>query len=294
MKFQMVETVHAEGEIEVTLLCRTLEISRGGYYAWKKRPESQREQENRRLVEEIREIHEKSRGTYGSPRITEILRDRGRSVGENRVARLMQENGIQSCVSQKFKVVTTDSNHDLPIAPRVFEAENAAETLSAPNQAWAGDITYVPTNEGWLYLSVFLDVFTRKVVGHCADEHMRTELVLEALDMALGRQIVIQDRLIAHSDRGSQYAAEEFRERLDDAGIVASMSRKGNCYDNAFVESFFHTLKTELIYQTKFATREEAKRAIFEYIEVFYNRERIHSSIGYMTPTEFENQALAA
>lgn len=141
MKFQMVETVHAEDDIEVTLLCRTLEVSKSGYYAWRNRPESIREQENRSLLVEIREIHAKSRGTYGSPRITEILRDRGRSVGENRVAQLMQENGIQSCVSQKFKVVTTDSNHDLPIAPRVFEAENATEVLSTPNQAWAGDIS---------------------------------------------------------------------------------------------------------------------------------------------------------
>jgi len=294
MKFQMVEDVRAKDDIEVTLLCQTFEVSRDGYYAWRKRPESEREQDNRKLVEEIREVYEKSRGTYGSPRITEALRSEGHVVGENRVAKLMQENGIQSIVSQKFKVVTTDSNHDMPIAPRVFEAENASQTLTSPNQAWAGDITYVDTEEGWLYLSVFLDVFSRKVVGHAADEHMKTELVLEALEMALGRQMVIENQLIAHSDRGSQYAALEFRERLNKAGIVASMSRKGNCYDNSFVESFFHTLKTELVYQTKFATREEAKRAIFEYIEVFYNRERIHSSIGYMTPEEFENQALAA
>ncbi len=291
----MVEELNRDGKIEVNLSCETLGVSTSGYYAWRKRPESKRAQENEEIVEKIRVIHGKSRGTYGSPRVTERLREEeGMVIGENRVARLMRENAIRSCVAKRFTVQTTDSNHDLPIAERVFEAEYASAVLSAPNQAWCGDITYVDTDEGWLYLAVFLDVFSRKVVGHAAEEHMRTELVMEALAMALGRQIVIENQLIAHSDRGVQYAAGDYRSELKERGIVASMSRKGNCYDNAFVESFFHTLKTELVYQRKFATREEARQAIFEYIEVFYNRERIHSSIDYMTPEEFEKQALAA
>lgn len=286
----MVQSLRGE-DIEVSLACETLGVSRSGYYAWRSRPESERARENKELLERIRDLHRKSRGIYGSPRIHAALKEEGIACGENRVARLMSKNNVRSIVAKPFKVQTTDSNHELPIAGRVFEAEHAQTTLTAPNQVWCGDITYVPTEEGWLFLAVFLDVFSRKVVGHATADHMQTELVLEALDMALGGSALVRDQLIAHSDRGSQYAAEAFRERLKDEGIIASMSRKGNCYDNAFVESFFHTLKTELIYQTKFATREEAKRAIFEYIEVFYNRERIHSSIGYMTPTEFETLA---
>lgn len=280
--------------MEVQLACRTLGVSRGGYYAWKKRPESERALQNESLVAEIRSVHEASRGTYGSPRVTEALKDQGLKCSENRVARLMQENAVRSIVARKFKVQTTDSNHDLPIAPRIFEAEHATPVLTAPNQVWCGDITYVATKQGWLYLAIFLDVFTRKVVGHAADENMRVELVLEALEMALGRQTVKEGELIAHSDRGSQYAAEKFRKQLDANGIVASMSRRGNCYDNAFAESFFASLKMELIYQREFETREEAKAAIFEWIEAFYNRQRMHSSIGYMTPEEFEKKTKVA
>ena len=163
-----------------------------------------------------------------------------------------------------------------------------------PNEAWASDITYIATKEGWLFLAIFLDLFTRKVVGMAMADHLRTELVLEALDSALGREVISEDGLTAHSDRGVQFAADSYRNRLAAESITASMSRKGNCYDNAYVESFFHTLKTELIYRTEFATREEAKKAIFEFIEVWYNRERLHSSLGYKSPAEFERMALAS
>lgn len=275
------------------LLCDTLNISRSGYYAWKRRPESERDQKNRDLTARIRLIHDKSDGTYGSPRITAELRAEGTSCGKNRVARLMKQEGLASESVKKFKIKTTDSKHDLPIAERIFETEHV-ESVMAPNQVWGGDITYIETEEGWLFLAIFLDLFTRKVVGFSCDDNMRTELVLNALSMALGRQEVNEGELVAHTDRGSQYAADEFRQKLAVAGIIASMSRKGNCYDNAHVESFFHSLKTELVYRRNFKTRQEAKQAIFEWIEVWYNRQRRHSSLEYMSPEEYEKLALCA
>lgn len=275
------------------LSSQTLAVSRSGYYAWLKRPESERAEQNRLLLLRIRAIHEESDRTYGSPRVTEALRAEGLECGENRVARIMREHNVASESVKKFKVTTTDSNHDLPIADRIFETENA-EAVMAPNQVWAGDISYVATDEGWLFLAVFLDIFTRKIVGFSADDNMREELVHNALADALGRQDVNEGELIAHTDRGSQYAATEYRKKLALVGIVASMSRKGNCYDNAHVESFFHSLKTELVYRRNFKTREEAKQAIFKWIETWYNRQRLHSSLGYMTPEAYEKLALAA
>jgi putative transposase len=288
----MVEDLHTAG-VTVKLLCDTVEVSRSGYYAWASRPESVRELENTRLMVRIRAIHAKSDNTYGSPRIAAALELEGLQCGENRVARLMRKGEVVSESVKKFKITTTDSNHVLPIAERIFETENA-DAIMAPNQVWGGDITYVATEEGWLFLAIFMDLFTRKIVGFSCDDNMRVELVLNALAMALGRQEVNDGELIAHSDRGSQYAADEFRRKLAVAGIVASMSRKGNCYDNAHVESFFHSLKTELVYRRSFKTRKEAMQAIFEWIEVWYNRERLHSSLGYMSPEDYEKMALAA
>ena len=273
------------------MACDTLEISRSGYYSWLNRPESERNRENVVLLERIRAIHEKSRQTYGSPRITSTLRTEGIECNEKRVARIMRENQIASEAVKKFKITTTDSNHDLPIAERVFETEHA-ENVMAPNQVWTGDITYIPTDEGWLFLAVFLDLFTRKIVGFSCDDNMKTDLVLNALSMALGRQDVKDGELIAHTDRGSQYASDDYRKKLRLAGIIASMSRKGNCYDNAHVESFFHSLKTELVYRKKFSTRKEAMQAIFEWIETWYNRQRLHSALGYMSPEQYEKLAL--
>jgi len=205
----------------------------------------------------------------------------------------MQENAIASEAVRKFKITTTDSNHDLPIADRIFETENV-DAVMAPNQVWVGDITYIATDEGWLFLAIFLDLFTRKVVGFATDDNMRADLVMNALDMALGRQDVKDGELVAHTDRGSQYASDLYRAKIRLVGIIASMSRKGNCWDNAHCESFFHSLKTELVYRTNFKTRKEATQAIFEWIETWYNRQRLHSALGYMSPQDYENLALAS
>jgi transposase InsO family protein len=286
--------MNREHRVEINFGCEVTEVSRSGFYDRKDRPPSERALENAQLVEQIRAAHAKGRGVYGSPRVAQALKNDGVECSENRVAKLMSEHEIRAKQARKFKVKTTDSNHDLPIAPRVFKIEDAKAAVMAPNQVWVSDITYVPTAEGWLFLAIFLDLFTRKVVGFSTEEHMRTEMVLKALEMGIKGQNVTESFLIIHADRGVQFAATEFRSKLDDEGFIASMSRKGNCYDNAFAESFFHTLKTELVYQTEFATREEAKNAIFEYIAVFYNRERLHSGIEYLTPEQCEKLALAA
>lgn len=292
MKFEVIRQLGADG-VAVTRACQTLGVSRSGYYASLSRPESKRDIEDAKLVTRIRDIHKKSDGTYGSPRVTEDLREEGFLVSENRVARLMRENNIASESVKKFKITTTDSNHNLPLAERLFETEHADKVM-APNQVWAGDITYIATDEGWLFLAIFMDIFTRKVVGFSCDDNMQTELILKALEMALGRQNVEDGQLIAHSDRGSQYASEAYCSRLKLAGIIASMSRKGNCYDNAHVESFFHSLKTELVYRRNFKTREEAKQSIFAWIETWYNRQRRHSAIDYMAPEQYEKLARAS
>jgi putative transposase len=287
----MVQDLHTEG-VTVKLVCDTVQVSKSGYYAWTNRSESDRSKENAALLIRIHAIHEKSKQTYGSPRMTVELQSEGLLCSENRIAKIMRENQIASEAVRKFKITTTDSNHDLPIADRIFETENA-DAVMAPNQVWAGDITFIPTDEGWLFLAVFLDIFTRKIVGFSCADNMRTQLILNALEMAMGRQDIVDGELIAHSDRGSQYASGEFSLRLRLAGIIASMSRTGNCYDNAHCESFFHSLKTELVYRTNFKTRKEAMQAIFEWIETWYNRQRRHSGIDYMSPEEYEKLALA-
>jgi transposase InsO family protein len=292
----MVRSLKTEHHLAVNLTCRTLDVSRSGYYAWASRPESERKRRNRELTDRLRELHAESRGTYGAPRLLSSLADEGVKTSRKRVARLMREAKIEGVAKCKFRVVTTDSDHDLPVADRIFQTEEPATWPVRPNAVWAGDITYVATDEGWLYLSVFLDVFTRKIVGHAMEPHMRTNLITQSLEMALGRQERDSDAsLVTHSDRGCQYASEQYRARLDAAGIQASMSRRGNCYDNAYVESFFHSLKVELIHRRRFVTREEARAAIFEYIEVWYNRRRKHSALGYLSPIAYEKRhALSA
>jgi transposase InsO family protein len=205
----------------------------------------------------------------------------------------MRRAGLFGCARKRFRIRTTDSNHDLPIAPRVFQVEREKTLPTGPNQVWAGDITYIPTDEGWLFLTIQLDVFTRKVVGYALTDHLRAEAVQEALNQAVQGQDP-DEGLISHSDRGCQYASAGYRQMLEELGITASMSRRGNCYDNAYAESFFHTLKVELIHRQKFKTRAEATQAIFEYIEVWYNRRRLHSSLGYLSPADYEAKALAA
>jgi transposase InsO family protein len=294
MKFKMVEELSLEQQ-DVARVCEVLLVSRSGYYEWLDRPQSDRRNEDERLWQKIKKHWETSRKTYGRLRLTKKLQEEGEKVGKNRVAKIMKSHQIQGVGKRKFKPITTTSNHDFPVAERVFETERAPEQVTRPNQFWGGDITYIPTEEGWLYLAVFLDLFTRKAVGHSMQETMHAELVTRAIDLALKRQGLLDAKeLVAHSDRGSQYASQDYRKKLAAHKITASMSRKGNCYDNAFVESFFRTLKVELIYTRKFKTREEARAAIFEFIEVWYNRQRIHSSIDYMTPEQYETKHLSA
>jgi transposase InsO family protein len=269
------------------LLCRVLEVSRSGYYDWKRRlgkAPSKRLQRRSELIEKIKTVHEQSRQTYGSPRVYQELKASGQSVCENTVARLMRKQGIRSIVRRRFRVRTTDSSHAYPMAPNRLDRRFDQKL---PNQAWAADITYVPTDEGWLYLASVIDLCSRRIVGWAMADHLRTELCTQALDMALKARKP-NEGLLHHSDRGVQYACGEYRGVLDDHAITCSMSGKGDCYDNAVMESFFKTLKSELVYHRRYTTKAEAKASIFEYIEVFYNRRRRHSSLGYKSPVEYE------
>lgn len=277
------------GRFPVTLMCRTLAVSSSGYYAWAARPESRRAVENRRLVAEIRVIHAESRATYGSPRIHAALHARGQRVGAKRVARLMRDGAIRAKMVKKWRA-TTDSAHQHPVAPNTLNRQFA---VAAPNRVWAGDITYVWTAEGWLYLAVVLDLYSRRVIAWGMGSRLTQELATDALTMALGHRQPAAG-LLHHTDRGSQYAATAYRELLAGHGLTASMSRRANCWDNAVVESFFHTLKTELVYHQRYTTREDAKQDIFEWIEVFYNRVRRHSTLGYRSPAEFEAAAIGS
>lgn len=273
------------GEHPLKALCATLGVSRSGYYDWRGRAPSQRAQANATLRTTIRELHAASLGTYGSPRIKRDLDRIGPPVGQNRIARLMREAQLQGRTRRRFRVRTTDSNHAEPIAPNRL-AQAPAPTQ--PNQAWVTDITYIETDEGWLYLAGVLDLFSRRVIGWAMDSSLATALPLAALLMAL-RQRRPAPGLLHHSDRGVQYASEDYRACLAEHGVTASMSRTGNCYDNATMEAFWSTLKLELVYRRHFATRHEAANAIFAYIEGFYNRRRLHSSLGYLSPLDFES-----
>ena len=264
-------------------MCRQFEVSRSGYYARKTRTPSARQREDAVLKEAIKKSHKKSRQTYGSPRIVDDMKEQGFDVGRRRVARLMAEEGITGTPRKRFKR-TTDSKHNHDIADNILDREF---TVEAPDTVWATDITYVRTWEGWMYLAVVVDLFSRRIVGWSMATHMRTELVLGALNMALGRRAPVP-RLCHHSDRGSQYASHDYRDALRKNNIVCSMSRKGDCWDNSVVESFFATLKKELIYRRPWATVKSVREAIVEYIEVFYNRKRKHSTLGYFSPAEFE------
>lgn len=276
--------VAAQGKTySLVLMCRILGVSRSGYYAWSNRPESRRAREDRRLVEEIKTIHKKSRKTYGSPRVHRELVKIGERCGIRRVERLMAENGIRAKQKKKF-VATTDSKHDLPVAENLLNREFAINEI---DKVWVSDITYVPTEEGWLYLAGVLDLCSRAAVGWSMSDSLDRKIVVDALEMAYSRRRPAGG-VIHHSDRGSQYASQDYRDLLDSYDMLASMSRKGDCWDNAPMESFFGTLKRELVHHRKYRTREEARREIFEYIEVFYNRERLHSSLGYVSPAEFE------
>jgi transposase InsO family protein len=270
----------------VAWMCKQFGVSTSGYYAWLSRPKSARQSTNDDVVQAIRDIHQGRCVVYGSPRVHRELRRRGHRAGRHRVARLMRLHGICAHVKRR-RVKTTDSAHKLPVAANLLDRQF---TASAPDRKWVGDISYIPTEEGWLYLAIVLDLFARKVVGWAMDDNMRTQLVSRALAMATESRRPLPG-LLFHSDRGSQYASDDYQKRLTEHEMICSMSRKAECWDNAPMESFFGTLKQELVYLTAFKTRQQAKTAIFEYIEAFYNRERLHSALGFMTPAEYETNS---
>jgi transposase InsO family protein len=275
-------------EQPIRRLCQVLEVSASGYYDWCRRQTQPgpRAREDASLSAEILRIHRDSRQTYGSPRVQQHLARAGRPHGRNRIARLMRQQQLRGRVRRRFRVVTTDSRHDQPIAPNRLPQLPGP---SAPNQVWLGDITCVATAQGWLYVAGVLDLYSRRLAGWAMSERPDTRLVLAAWDMAQTQRQPTAG-LVFHSDRGVQYASQDFRVALSQAHALASMSRKGNCYDNATMESFWSTLKQELIHRRQFQTRAEARQAIFEFIAVFYNRQRLHSALGYRSPVDFENQ----
>jgi putative transposase len=269
-------------------MCRALGVSRAGYYAWRKRQPSAAEIRREELTEEITTIHAQVKGRYGSPRVHAELVARGHGCCVNFVAKLMRAAGIAAKTKRKFRQ-TTDSNHVLPVSENVLDRQFEPEE---PNESWVADITYIPTRAGWLYLAVVEDLFSRMVVGWSMAQTMTSRLVVDALEMALARRLTLQGSspsgLVAHSDRGSQYASEHYQRRLAEERIECSMSRRGDCWDNAPMESFFASLKKELVHHEDYATPDQARASIFEYIEAFYNRVRRHSSLGYVAPAEYE------
>ena len=273
---------HAD-QYPVMLQCHVLQVPRSGYYAWRRCPESRRAQEDRRLLDKIKTSHVASKQTYGSPRIHKDLRKLGETCGKHRIARVMRANSLVAKQRRKFRA-TTDSSHDLPVADNVL---NRQFNPAAPNQVWSSDITYVPTREGWLYLATVMDLAFRGIVGWAMSSRIDRALTCAALtDAVRCRQPA--PGLIHHSDRGSQYASADYQDLLNQHGMIPSMSRKGNCWDNAPMESFFHSLKVEWLHEQTFRTRAEARQAIFTFIEVWYNRQRLHSTLGYQSPEQYE------
>jgi putative transposase len=267
----------------VQRMCSVLGVSSSGYYDWFDRPESSRSRSNRSLITKIRCFHQASRKTYGSPRIHRDLQESGEMVGINRVARLMRQEGIQAKMAKRF-VVTTDSRHSMKAAPDRLQRRFRTD---APNRAWVSDTTFIPTRQGWLYLAVILDLYSRQVIGWAMGEKNDRELVSNALTMAVWRRGMVKD-VIVHSDQGSTYASSDYQKLLQDHSLSCSMSRKGECLDNAVAESFFGTLKTELVDDEDYKTKDEARASLFHYIETFYNRRRRHSFLDYLSPVEFE------
>jgi len=265
------------------IMCEILSVSRSGFYAWCKRPESRRQRENKRLGALIKVSFEKSRQTYGYRRVRKDLQMQSEICSEYRVSQLMKKHDLRAKARKKFKI-TTDSKHNKPIHENLLCRQFNATT---PNQRWVSDITYIPTTEGWLYLAVMMDLYSRRIVGWSMSNRLQESLVINAMRMSLFRRKV-KSSLLLHSDRGSQYASDNFQNLLKENSINCSMSRKGNCWDNAAMESFFHTLKVECINHENFKTRDEAKKVIFDYIEVFYNKQRRHSYLNYLSPVQFE------
>ena len=294
MRFQF---IHAHTNIfHITAMCRVLEVSRAGYYAWRARPLAERVKENQALLARIRAIYAETKGRYGSPRVHQELRALGLTCGKHRTARLMRTDGLRAKSARHFRV-TTQSEHGHPVPPNVVARDfavadpgNAAASAESP--VWMADITYLPTGEGWLYLAVILERASRRVVGWALRPHLGQELALSALSMALQHERPTGG--VHHSDRGVQYASHAYRRLLSGSGFTASMSRRGNCWDNAVVESFFATLSKELLIDGIFPTREAARQAVFEFIEIWYNRKRRHSALGYRTPAEYAEELAKA
>jgi putative transposase len=274
-----------QDEFSVERMSHVFEVSRSGYYRFVQHTCSKRTEENKRLLQEIKTVHEVSRGTYGSPRIHAALKAKGENCSRKRVARLMQQAEIQAKMVKRFKV-TTQVDKQAPIARNLL-GQNF--TACAPNQRWVADISFIDTAEGWLYIAAVLDLFSRRVIGLAMQKRMTTHLVIAAMQQALSHRKPAAG-LLHHSDKGTQYSSHDFQALLRLHGIYASMSGTGNCYDNAAMESFFHSLKTEHVYFEHYETREQAKQSIFEYVEVFYNRQRLHSTLGYLSPLAFEKQ----
>lgn len=282
MKFRFIDQ-HLQ-QFPVEAVCEVLRVSRSGYYAWRGRPRSNQEARREELARKIQAVHQQSRRVYGSPRVCKALQAEGQRVCENTVARVMRQQGIRAKTKKTFVPRTTESLHEQPVAENLLNREFTADR---PNQKWVTDITYIPTDEGWLYLAGVMDLFSRKIVGWSMAEHLRTDLVSEALRMAIARRQPGAG-LLHHSDRGIQYASDAYQQLLQAHRMEASMSRRGDCWDNACAESFWGTLKTELVNHEHYASRDAARQSIFEYIEVFYNRNRLHSSLGYQSPEAFE------
>ena len=285
MRFPFIDSV--KKAYPLCLLCKVMQVSRSGYYSWRNRDQSARDKERERLIPKVKEIHKASRGTYGSRRMARELESTGTHCGKHKAGTLMKLAGVQAKQRKKFKS-TTNSNHSLPVAPNLLQRNF---TVPALNMAWVGDITYIWTREGWLYLAVVIDLYSRRVVGWSINKRMTKQLVKDALLMAIWR-CKPSPGLIFHSDRGSQYCSHEFQGLLKRHGIRSSMSKKGDCWDNAVAESFFGTLKLELVFWVKYITRDQAKRSIVDYIEMFYNSKRRHSYLDYMTPMQFEKMWL--
>jgi putative transposase len=284
MRFRLIDA--AKEEFPVQRLCEVLGVSQSGYFAWRGRPACRRQREDMVLLAHLRSAFALSNGTYGSPRMTRELQDDGLKVGRRRTARLMRENGLRARQTRRFKC-TTDSHHAWPVAPNIIDQDFAAER---PNEKWGADISYVWTREGWLYLAVVIDLFARRVVGWAVGDRLHRDLALAALRRALLTRRPLAG-LIHHSDRGSQYCSIDYQAELHRHGILTSMSGKGNCYDNAMVETFFKTLKSELVWRTVFQTRSEAEQAIARYIDGFYNHIRRHSARDFVSPVQFEKLA---